>query len=102
VVLVDGSVGSAVVGLWCGVTERRGAVVDSATGVWGCAGYSGDGMKRRGELQRVVSEGNVTGCMVGTWSSSDTRRRQRRRSGAIETAQSEQRRGCLKPTGSVL
>jgi hypothetical protein len=33
VVLFDGSAGSAVVGLGCGVTERRGAAVDSAAGV---------------------------------------------------------------------
>jgi hypothetical protein len=86
---VDGSAGNAVVSLGCGVTERRGAAVDSAAGVRGCAGYSGGGMKKRGELQRVASEGNAAGCMVGTWSSSDTWRRQRRRAGAVGTARSE-------------
>jgi hypothetical protein len=49
-------------------------------------------MKKRGELHRVASEGNAAGCMVGTWSSSDTRLRQRRRAGAVGTARSEQRR----------
>jgi hypothetical protein len=39
----------------------------------------------------MVSEGNTAGCMMGTWSSSDTRRRQRRRAGAVGTAWSEQR-----------
>jgi hypothetical protein len=111
VVLVDGSAGSAVVGLGCDVTKRRGAAVDSAAGVWGCAGYSDGGMKKRGELQCVASEGNAAGCMVGTWSSSDTRRRQRRRVGAVGTAPARcavtrravrRRRGCLKPTGSAL
>jgi hypothetical protein len=92
VVLVDGSAGSAVVGLGCGVTERRGAAADSAAGVRECAGYSGGGMKKRGELQCVASEGNAAGCMVGTWSGSDTRRRQRRRAGAVGTARSEQHR----------
>jgi hypothetical protein len=86
VVLVDGSAGSAVVGLGCGVTERRGAAVDSAAGVRGCTGYHGGGMKKRGELQRVASEGNAAGCMVGTWSNSDTWRWQRRRAGAVGTA----------------
>ncbi len=71
--LVDGSAGSAVVGLGCGVTERRGAAVDSAVGVPECAGYSSCAMNKRGELQRVASEGNAVGCMVGTWSNSDTR-----------------------------
>jgi hypothetical protein len=106
VVLVDGSAGSAVVGLGCGVTKRRGATVDSVAGVRGCVGYSGGGMKKRGELQRVASEGNVAGCMVGTWSSSDTRRRQRRRAGAVGTTPARcavrRHRGCLKPTGSSL
>jgi hypothetical protein len=88
-VLVDGSAGSAMVGLGCGVTEHRGAAVDSTTGVRGCAGYSGGGMKKRGELQRVASEGNAAGCMVGTLSSSNTRRRQRRRASAFGTARSE-------------
>jgi hypothetical protein len=46
VVLFDGSVGSAVVGLGCGVTERRGAAVDSAAVVPDCARYSGGGMKK--------------------------------------------------------
>jgi hypothetical protein len=87
---VDGSASNAVVGLWCGVTERRGAAVDSAVGVRGCAGYNGGGMKKRGELQCVASEGNAAGCMVGTWRSSDTRRRQWRRAGAIGTVRSEQ------------
>jgi hypothetical protein len=50
VVLVGGSTGSAVVGLGCGLKERRGATVDSAAGVRGCAGYSGGAMKKRGEL----------------------------------------------------
>jgi hypothetical protein len=103
VVLVDGSASSAVVGLGCIVTERRGAAVDSAVGVRGCAGYSDGRMKKRGELQRVASEGNATGCMVGTWSSSDTRRRQRRCAGAVGTAPARRtvrrRRACLKPTG---
>jgi hypothetical protein len=106
VVLVDGSAGSAVVGLGCGVTERRGAAVDSAAGVRGCARYHGGGMKKRGELQHVASEGNVTGCMVGTWSSSDTRRRQRRRAGTVRTVPAQRtvgrRRGCLKPPGLAL
>jgi hypothetical protein len=61
---VDGSAGNTVVGLGCGVTERRGAAVDSAVAVWGCA----DGaMKKGGELRCVVSEGDTTGCMLGTW-----------------------------------
>jgi hypothetical protein len=38
VVLFDGSGGSTVVGLGCGVTERRGAAVDSAAGVRECVG----------------------------------------------------------------
>jgi hypothetical protein len=46
VVLFDGSVGSAVVGLGCGVTERRGAAVDSVVVVRDCAGYNGGGMKK--------------------------------------------------------
>jgi hypothetical protein len=90
VVLFDGSVGSAVVGLGCDVTERRGAAVDSAASVRECAGYSSGGMKKRGELQRVASKGDAADCMVGggTWSSSDTRHRQRRRSrdSAVRTA----------------
>jgi hypothetical protein len=45
-VLFDGSVGSAMVGLACGVTERRGAAVDSAAGVRECAGYSSGGIRR--------------------------------------------------------
>jgi hypothetical protein len=89
VVLFDGSAGLAVVGLGCGITERRGAAVDSAVGVWECAGYSGGGMKKRGKLQRMASEGNAAGCMVSTWSSSDTRRRQRRCAGAVGTARLE-------------
>jgi hypothetical protein len=93
VVLFDGSVGSAVVGLGCGVTDRRGAAVDSAAGVRECARYSSGGMKKRGELQHVASEGNATDCMGGgTWSSSDMRHRQRRRTGTVGTARSEQRR----------
>jgi hypothetical protein len=92
VVLFDGSVGNAVVDLGCGVTERRGAAVDSVVGVRECAGYSSGGMKKRGEIQRVASEGNAADCMGGMWSSSDTRHRQRRRAGAVETALSEQRR----------
>jgi hypothetical protein len=91
VVLLDGSAGSAVVGLGCGITERRGAAVDSATGVRECTGYNSGGMKKRGELQRVASEGNVVGCMGGTWSNSDTRHRQRRHAGVVGTARSEQR-----------
>jgi hypothetical protein len=97
VVLFDGSTGSAVVGLGCGITERRGATVDSAAGVWECTGYSSGGMKKRGELQRVASEGNAAGCMVGTWSNSDTRCRQRRHAGTVGRW-----RGCLKPTVSAL
>jgi hypothetical protein len=50
VVLFDGSAGSAVVGLGCGVTERRGAAVDSMAGVQESAGYNSGGMKKRGEL----------------------------------------------------
>jgi hypothetical protein len=46
VVLFDGSAGSAVVGLGCGVTERRGAAMDSAVGVPECAGYSSCGMNK--------------------------------------------------------
>jgi hypothetical protein len=65
VVLFDGSVGSAVVGLGCGVTDRRGAAVDSAAGVRECARYSSGGMKKRGELQHVASEGNAADCMGG-------------------------------------
>jgi hypothetical protein len=65
VVLFDGSVGSAVVGLGCDVTERRGAAVDSAASVRECAGYSSGGMKKRGELQRVASKGDAADCMVG-------------------------------------
>jgi hypothetical protein len=92
VVLFDGSTGSVVVGLGCGITERSGAAVDSAAGVRECAGYSDGGMKKRGELQRVASEGNATSSMVGTWSCGDTRRRQRRRAGAVRTTRLEQRR----------
>jgi hypothetical protein len=92
VVLFDGSAGSAVVGLRCGVMEHRGVAADSVAGVRECAGYSGSGMKKRGELQHVASKGNTTGCMVGTWSSSDKWRRQRRRAGAVGTARLEQRR----------
>jgi hypothetical protein len=89
VVLFDGSAGSAVVGLGCGITKRRGAAVDSAAGVRECTGYSGGGMKKRGELQRVASEGNAAGCMVGTWSSSDTRSEQRRLDALSRGARSE-------------
>jgi hypothetical protein len=46
VVLFDGSVGSVVVGLGCGVTEHRGAAVDSVAGVRECAGYSSGGIGR--------------------------------------------------------
>jgi hypothetical protein len=46
VVLFDGSIGSAVVGLGWGVTERRGAAVDSAAGVRDCVGYSSGGIRR--------------------------------------------------------
>jgi hypothetical protein len=66
--------------------------VDSAAVVRGCAGYSGGGMKKRRELQRMASEGNAAGCLVGTWSRSDTRRRQQRRAGMVGTARSNQRR----------
>jgi hypothetical protein len=90
VVLFDGLAGSAVVSLGCGITERRGAAVDSAAGVQECTGYNSGGMKKRSELQRVASEGNAAGCMVGTWSSSDTRRQQWRHAGTVRTAHLEQ------------
>jgi hypothetical protein len=61
---VDGSAGNAVVGLGCGVTERRGAAVDSVVVVRGC---TDGGMKKGGELRCVVSEGDTAGCMLGTW-----------------------------------
>jgi hypothetical protein len=70
VVLFDGSVGNAVVDLGCGVTERRGAAVDSVVGVRECTGYSSGEMKKRGELQRMASEGNAADCMGGTWTAS--------------------------------
>jgi hypothetical protein len=44
-VLFDGSVGSAVVGLGCGVTERRGEAVDSTAGVRECTGYNSGGIR---------------------------------------------------------
>jgi hypothetical protein len=46
VVLFDGSVGSAVVGLGCGVTVRRGAAMDSVAGVRQCVKYSSGGIRR--------------------------------------------------------
>jgi hypothetical protein len=61
---VDGLAGNAVVGLGCGVTERRGAPVDSAAVVRGCAD---GGMKKGGELRCVASKGDTAGCMLGTW-----------------------------------
>jgi hypothetical protein len=61
---VDGLAGNAVVGLGCGVTERRGAPVDSAAVVRGCAD---GGMKKGGELWCVASKGDTAGCMLGTW-----------------------------------
>jgi hypothetical protein len=64
---VDGSVGNAMVSLGCGITERRGAAVDSAVAVWGCTGYTGGGMKKGGELRFVASEGDTASCMLGTW-----------------------------------
>jgi hypothetical protein len=46
VVLFDGSVGNVVVGLGCGVMERRGAAEDLAAGVRECTGYSSGGIRR--------------------------------------------------------
>jgi hypothetical protein len=61
---VDGSAGNTVVGLGCGVTERRGATVDSTAAVRGCAD---GGMKKGGELWCMASEGDMAGSMLGTW-----------------------------------
>jgi hypothetical protein len=61
---VDGSAGNVVVVLGCGVTERRGAAVDSVATVRGCAD---SGMKKGGELRCMASEGDTAGCMLGTW-----------------------------------
>jgi hypothetical protein len=61
---IDGSAGNMVVGLECGVTERRGAAVDSAVAVRGC---TDGGMKKGGELRCMASEGDTTGCMLGMW-----------------------------------
>jgi hypothetical protein len=91
VVLFDGSVGSAVVGLGCDVTERRGAAVDSAASVRECAGYSSGGMKKRGELQRVASKGDAADCMVGG-ARGAAATRGTGSGGAVGTARSEQRR----------
>jgi hypothetical protein len=87
--------------------------VDSVAAVRGCAD---SGMKKGGELRCVASEGDTAGCMLGTW------RQQRHAAPASEahwcgwdsavgTAPARRavtrravgrRRGCLKPTGSVL
>jgi hypothetical protein len=66
VVLFYGSVGSAMVGLACGVTERRGVAVDSAAGVRECARYSSGGIRRetsssawRARATRPIAWGHV-------------------------------------------
>jgi hypothetical protein len=64
---VDGSAGNTVAGLGCGVTERRGAVVDSAAAVRGCSG-----VQRQWDEEGKVSSGAWRAkairarCMVGT------------------------------------
>jgi hypothetical protein len=92
VVLFDGSMGSAVVGLGCGVTERRGAVVDLVAGVRECAGYSSGGIGREASSSAWRARATWPIAWGGTWSSSDTRHRQRRRAREVRTARSEQRR----------
>jgi hypothetical protein len=110
---VDGSAGNTVVGLGCGVTERRGATVDSAAAVRGCAD---GGMKKGGELWCMASEGDMAGCMLGTWkqqrhAASASKARWHGRDSAVGIAPARcavmrcvvgRRRGCLKLTGSVL
>jgi hypothetical protein len=110
---VDGSAGNAVVSLGCGVTEHRGAAVDSAAAVWGCAD---GGMKKGGELQCLASKGDTTGCMLGTWrqqrhAAPTSEAHWRGQDSAVRTALAQHAvmrhtvgrcRGCLKPTRSVL
>jgi hypothetical protein len=110
---VDGSAGNTVVGLGCGVTELRGAAVDSVATVRGCVD---SGMKKGGELRCMASEGDTAGCMLGTWrqqrhAAPASEARWRSRDSVVGTALAqcaftrravERRRGCLKPTGLVL
>jgi hypothetical protein len=87
--------------------------VDSTAAMRGCAD---GGMKKGGELRCVASEGDTAGCMLGTWrqhrhATPASEARWRGRDSAVGTAPDRRavtrravrrRRGCLKPTGSVL